>query len=546
MAFNRTDNSGTLLHATAPGAENHIELLEMLIAMASVDNSSVQTVGAVGAAGTGYEVGDIIQIDGGTLASKLPSATATLEVLTLSGSGVDTVRLRNSGCYSTIPGGGGPYATTNLTDGTGTGFTINLTFGSNGWTINRQTSDVASAAVSAGGASYVNGESVTLTDFGSEETACVATLVVAASPGPITGFTIPTDGGVYHKLPATLVVTGGSGTGGIATPTYAAITDITVDREVIMTSSGGAIVGIRTFNTPGDVSGTAYNWEIAGIPAYNANADYAAQVNISPGRYESLESGQYVVLTQLTNPSTFDWVFEVNDRYIWGVFEVDTGTYSSMILGLGNPYGTTAEHAFPMIVGGCASDPSLSPTSNAASWLGMNQPIGESVGDSGPMLIYDAGGNWIRVRNGRRNGNDIIGVTDSAIVAPGGWFNPQDTNIPEADRIVSATGALFDWEQFAGVATGTSGDPDPPTEIFYPAPGTVEAPVLRECAVLDIENAIAGYMELPNVRHVERTMTSGNLNAYDETLDDDGALWIVFNMGQVTTRQHWFAVKASV
>ena len=92
-------------------------------------NDHVATA-VVAAGGTGYSVGDILTVSGGT-----PSTVAcTAQVLTLSGSAVATVKIRQSGAYSANPST--PAATTVVPAG-GTGCTLTLTFTGVLWTVNR-------------------------------------------------------------------------------------------------------------------------------------------------------------------------------------------------------------------------------------------------------------------------------------------------------------------------------------------------------------------------------------------------------------------------
>lgn len=107
----------------------HIVLSNDIVA--AVTATSCDSVDSVAAGGTTYAVGDLITLTGGTF------TTATvLEVVTLSGSAVATARIYNAGIYSVAPGD--PVAQ-GSTDGSGSGATFNLTYSSNGWTADRDT-----------------------------------------------------------------------------------------------------------------------------------------------------------------------------------------------------------------------------------------------------------------------------------------------------------------------------------------------------------------------------------------------------------------------
>ena len=91
-------------------------------ATASGSVNSIGVVSAVvSAGGSGYVVGDVLTISGGT-----QTTAATVTVATLSGSAVATVSISNAGVYTASPTN--PASTTG---GTGTGATFTLSFGIN-------------------------------------------------------------------------------------------------------------------------------------------------------------------------------------------------------------------------------------------------------------------------------------------------------------------------------------------------------------------------------------------------------------------------------
>lgn len=97
--------------------------------LAAVTATSADSVDSIAAGGSGYVVGDLITLTGGTF------TTATvLEVTSVSGGAVTGARIDNAGIYSVAPGD--PVAQ-GSTDGSGTGATFNMTYSSNGWTQDR-------------------------------------------------------------------------------------------------------------------------------------------------------------------------------------------------------------------------------------------------------------------------------------------------------------------------------------------------------------------------------------------------------------------------
>ncbi len=103
------------------------EVLLRLIDLAVNDNAI--TV-AIVAGGTGYTVGDILTVSGGTVVSGL---TITLEVLAVAAGVITSIRIFNCGAYSAQPAN--PVA---VTGGTGANdATFNLTFEAQNWTVLR-------------------------------------------------------------------------------------------------------------------------------------------------------------------------------------------------------------------------------------------------------------------------------------------------------------------------------------------------------------------------------------------------------------------------
>lgn len=107
----------------------HIDLSNDIVA--AVTGTSLQSVDSVAAGGSGYVVGDLITLAGGT-----STIAAVVEVTSVSTGAVTGFRIYNAGVYSAAPTD--PVAQASTT-GSGTGATFNCTFGTNGWTAQRDT-----------------------------------------------------------------------------------------------------------------------------------------------------------------------------------------------------------------------------------------------------------------------------------------------------------------------------------------------------------------------------------------------------------------------
>ena len=107
-------------------ATDYQDLVDQIVDLASSQNAASATVAA---GGSGYVVGDILTLSGGT-----STHVATFKVTTVSSGAVTAVTPVNGGAYTTPPGN--PVSTTG---GTGTGCTLTVTFADTGWTIERET-----------------------------------------------------------------------------------------------------------------------------------------------------------------------------------------------------------------------------------------------------------------------------------------------------------------------------------------------------------------------------------------------------------------------
>lgn len=552
--FIHSDSSAVDVSANAPNATNYIDLLHKLLQFAAA--STVATV-TVNAGGTGYAVGDIVELDGGTHPSTLSGAKATFEVTDVSGGVVQAggLRMRDSGAYATTPSTTG--ITTTFLGGTGAGnddLTVDLTYESNGWAVDRQTAEVTAAVIGASaGSGYANGDTIdviggdTRVGLDSPQTNTPARLTVPATVTTGQSFTV-TDGGIYHRPAdtdeaATTVVTG-SGDGLMtADLTFTDIVDTTTDIEAwLSNATSGATVGLRTF-TDGS---TYFNWELAMAPTYTAANNWDAQVNMSVGRYPLDEEGSYAILRNVA----FNYYMRVTDRYLFVVANIDNAIYVPIWIGLGDPYATSTEYAYPALICGSSSVRDITATTTASQWGGLNLAIAQSTAHDGPAQIYGPGGTWHPFHNGAASGANVIGDNDQFHIFPGGWFDPQSTLLQIDDRIANDTGTQKqDWGSFASIATTTNaGGEDPPTETFLPTPqtgGGDDHIYLSEFVAMGIEPVNMIALSIGGAKWLDRTLNSGTLNAEDVIVDTNGDLYVVFNNCANTSRQHWFAMKVT-
>ncbi len=558
---------------TAPDALNYIDMVRKLQQLADNNNEGVSSnadITAIVLGGTGYAVGDIVRVaDGngdaaGTVAHPSTHAgnTTTFEVTAVSGGVVTALRLRNSGCYSTNPANNGTAGEYDTVAITGTGddlLTVDLTFSGNGWTIDRVTQEIATAAVGAvAGTGYSAADTIELTEGDSRqgytapraENRSILTLVGLTTGSAMT----VTDAGIFHRQPptneaVTNVLTGGGDNAMTADLTFQEFTDTTTDIEVMMTGAASSI-GIRSFNNGSSI----YNLEIAGWQTYEAANDWEAQINKSPGSYPDNSDGSYVI----TENEAFNYFISITDRRICCVFRLAVGVYANMYLGSFDPYGTALEHPDPTLVIGCSSEKGLNQGSADSRWAGMNLCIASENADPGPGAVLTAAGAWVIVQNGQGNGNNgdidkTAGYT-KALILPGGDFDVFGSKFEDQDEMLGDTGNGNLRERWAHWCLcedpdGFSGIGALANDYRWITMGNVgeDLPMMFTCTVVDMLSAAPAVVgELDGIKFVDQRVDGGSgfLAAEDE-IDDGTDYWYVFSNCRLD--RHWthFTMRGS-
>ncbi len=571
MAFIASGGGAGQEWKVSPNADNSIDLLEKMRAFADDTNDSVQTIGAVVSGGSsGYAVGDLLELDDGAASEAFPTTLsgcrATFEVTGETAGVVDTVRLRQSGCYSTLPTDNGTSDEFNTTILTGSGVGVvtigTVAFSGNGWTEDRISEEVASVAINAGGTGYGIGDTISLiggdtrVGFTAPQTDTPAVFTVLTLSGSAIATMTLTTPGVYHRNPGTTGISvntlTGSGSGATVDVTYAEFGDDTTGREMIM-SSGDLHIGIRTFTDGGNV----HSFELMGMQAYVSGNDWDAQTNRSPGRYPDADGGSFVILEN----EEFSYYISITDRRIVAVFNIDVGIYSNMYLGAIDQVNTAAQYPQPLAVIGCSSGKTIHQGSQANRWLGMNlcsstKPV--VSGDVyGPGAILTPGASWIIVRNGESlvSGASITATNlttyDFANFIPGGEFRPADGEFDTANEFVAGGDNDDRWSfwclahKAAATNPGMSNNANDNRFITMGNEGGDEFPVLWEITAMNsVGSARQLFGELSGVRQVDRRLDVGFLSSEDD-IDDGSKYYYVFNNCNTNDSFAYFAVEGA-
>lgn len=277
---------------------------------------------------------------------------------------------------------------------------------------------VETAVISAAGTGYVVGDIITATP-GTFTHAGKFRVTTIGGGGAITGVVV-SEGGAYTVNPSSPVATsGGTGTGATVAVTFnptgwTALIDITfaTTEKVLMLQGVGSgadtvYVGITTFTaTAQDGFNTAKNWGLWAPTGYNSLLPWYQQPGISPG-FSSTDgsvatTGGAYVTSKASDAFNISFWFSITGRRIIGVFKNRTASttfYSSMYLGWMNPFGTSTEFPYPMMVqGSSARQNSWYADTVIGRITGLTECIGIS-GRTGPAWYRRPDAVWKDIKN---------------------------------------------------------------------------------------------------------------------------------------------------
>lgn len=484
-------------------ASDYRDLLNQLTDI--VTGQSLSSIDSVQSGGSGYAVGDILQLSGGT-----STVAATIEVTAISGSAVTAAIIKNYGGYSSPPGD--PVSTTALT-GAGTGATFNLTFATNGWSILRDApQEAVSATIGAGGSGYVVGDDIESDVSDGNVTTKATWNVDSVSSGAVTAVSLLT-AGEYVNTPTNPVSTTaltGSGTGATLNVTYQRKTG--VEKEVILEGTGAGsddiTIGFRTFNVS-----SAFNWELSGMTGFDSAQTLANQPGVSPGRWDLSQRGAYF---PLNNASMTYWI-NVNSNRIIMIVKVGS-TYVNFYLGFINRLATTSDYAYPLAVFGCSSIHTRLFSDNTIGFSGMCDPIANAASEAGPAFLRSPGGTWLTVQNGFDSGTGRTASND-VVVIPCGQIRVD--LLPTEDR---QTQGDFLWQEIIP----NVGDPGTPAARLLQtpeSPNPISHPV--PCTIVRNDTADDIYGELDSVFWVS-AVNNSSLKVSEDRILNGSEIYRVF------------------
>lgn len=525
-------------YGTSPSSGSYREILTRLTAFCTSKNV---TAAAVNAAGSGYAIGDLLRV---THASAY--GDCILEVATVGGGGaVATVVVRSAGAFArrlasavvnaggsgyvvgdilgivggtktsqakvrvaTI-GGGGAIATVTLfetggaytVDPTTTGCTLDATVGSSvgtGGTLNLTMQAITSGTGVA---------STHLTGSGDDAATFNLTLVQNS-------WSVLRDWNNYS------------------------VNSVTDEKEVVLQGSAGGgndpIIGYRTYTQTSGLT-TNYGWLQVGMDQFNASLGFTAQIGVGPSTTIGATGG--IVLLMFDNAQSY-W-FRTTGRQVTAVVKavgLATTTYQTGIIGLLNPFGTTTEAPYPMYVSGSSRTANQSPDAGGFSVSGPTELFSAATTSTPAAYRRGSDGTYQSVQNGN-NGTmqTLLGSVFPVSLIQEPTSSSVDDIIRNGTFVINGTAALG-----TGASATTSLMPSIGANETQLYPATlVTSP--NGAGANDSETTVRG--EIDGVFWISAVKSDGTTMVAEDTLTSGSQRYRVFQNAHRTERYSYFALK---
>jgi len=452
----------------AGGTKNH----EPELMVRGATSGDYITVAAVNTGGTGYGIGDSLVPTTGTY-----TVAPELEVLTLSGSAVATILIKNPGVASAQPtnpvvttsdGAGtgctidftftagtgiitachiadaGVYTTQatnpvaqNTTSGSGVGAEFNLTYTDTAWEtkVNYVSEEATAAIISVAGTGYTEDDKVTV--VGGSFTEATVVNIDSESGGVPTAVSVYSAGD-YVTTPGNPAATsGGTGSGLTLTVTW----DDSVEEWkslMIHNTTSDQYIGWRAHKDT--IPEDAYTLQCTGFTGFNS---VSIPWDQHPGSSAATATkGTYLPLSGGSSPATINYWISVQDERVAGMFKV-ASVYPNMYLGAPDTFLTDAEWGYPQVILGCLTQEHPY-TYGGVDFAGMNNPGAKAIGSStypGPGWLRWSDGNLYQIANWEESSGNPSYVYGEAInispsggtsypvnAAPNNWYSPSNYN----------------------------------------------------------------------------------------------------------------------
>lgn len=457
------------------GINNAADYRDLLVKMVTMATSQHVATVAVNAGGSGYVVGDII-----TLPFAKTLLEAKFEVTTVGGGGAITgLKINSSGAYSNrvdavaVNAGGTGYAVGDIVEIQGgtsrekakaivdteaSGVVTGVSVFENGGAYSVAPGLTGAATIGIGPSTYAGDDGLTL-DL--TMTGLIGTTGLATAGGTGTAATVN----------ITLAESGWSTLRNTNRRVENALTD---EKEVVLIgdaagSTNKPIIGYISWTRTAGPN-TRYGIACFGMVAHNPATEMRQQVGISFGINPStgaLELGAHILCDE-DQVQTMDFWMSVDDQRIYlehnnnsSAVNTDNGEYLNHYNGFMNRYGTELENPYPMLCGAAGLDLNIDPS--AASVLISCAPecAAPTAPTSSGWFYYEAENS---IWKGVTNSNNLIEAEETQIMYPFGHLSAiNDTSSPD---FIVFDGVIDTFNSWSTVTRGA------PTRVLYPVPGT--------------------------------------------------------------------------
>lgn len=347
----------------------------------------------VSAGGSGYVVGDVLEVQGGS--SRCP---AKFSVATLSGSAVATVSLfEGGGVYSSTPSN--PAATEGV-----------------------------------GPAAFAGND------------ACTLTITYQSIIGT-SGLSTTSASGTGLTVDITLAETGWAVDG--RNTNNSSFNSVSNEKQVVLIGDGTGLtnkpyIGLATLTQTSGVD-TRYAIAHIGLITHNPSLALDLQLGIrgNPGTFSD---GNAYILCDENQLQSMDFWLSADDLRVCGVVNInpsavltDNGLYQHFYHGYGNTYATETEDPYPMVVFAAARATNINPSIATSNITGLSEHL-TGTGLSGPGAFYQSeAGAWRAITNSQNTANQ----QNTTICMPMARMTPI-SGATDPNRIVNEGPMRFD------------------------------------------------------------------------------------------------------
>jgi len=498
---------GDMLTLTHAGAYLDARFEVLTVAAGVITSLARRHVGAfsnraasatVSAGGTGYAIGDVLEVQGGTQREK-----AKFQVATLSGSAVATVALfETGGAYSATPSN--PASTTKVgpAAGTGSGCTLTVTY---------------SGAIGTTGLAVTGG------------TGTGATVDITLAQ---TGWTV--DGRNTNSF------------------THNSLTN---EKQVVLKGDAAGLtnkpyVGMVSWTETSGVN-TRYGISLFGMVAHNSGIGFHQSPGISPGINTStgvLQDGGGNVLCDENAAQEMDFWIRATDRAVFlahninsGAGTTDDGEYMHAHLGYLNSFGTEIENPYPMLVGASSRAKNIDPSAASQSISGIAECTGPVTSTPGWHWYRAEDSSWQAAEN-----SEALATNQprNHVMFPMGQITLIDGGVGPANEIV-AFGPVDHWTGYG--STGRAS----PTLVMYPVPGSTPETFLFPLTLVarvstslnEVLDTVRGQVDGVYWCHATANDGTQIANFSEDTVTSDGQRHRVFGNHVHVQRYQYIAVE---